>query len=65
MYEDIIVLLILLIALAVMAMRIIRSLTGKGQTCGCGSEKVCAGCRDVTPDNQGPGRKLNCRSGGY
>lgn len=65
MYEDIIVLLIVLIAFVIMAMRISRSLKGKRPACGCGSEKACAGCRDVMPDNQCPGSKPICKSGGY
>jgi hypothetical protein len=65
MSESIIALLIVLIAFVFIVMKISRSVTGKGMTCGCGSEKACAGCRDLMPDGPGPIKKLSCKGSGY
>jgi FeoB-associated Cys-rich membrane protein len=50
MTENIIVLLIFLTAVAFVIVKISRSVSRSGMTCGCGSEKGCAGCGDI---NQG------------
>jgi hypothetical protein len=65
MYENIIVLLMVLIALVFIVMKISRYITGKGMICGGSSEEVCAGCRALLPDNPVPGKKPPCKGSDY
>ena len=59
MSENIIVLFIVSGAIAFVVMKISRSLSGNGMTCGCGSERGCAGCGDFNHGHPEREKKQN------